>query len=334
MLSEKTRLRAVAVEGGQDSLDDAADEAEKAVDNNVDDNLQGADDQDDLGEDAETDKAGDVATDLANNVDVVGATLGAVTNTVEVALAKSELAGKAVDALEKTERQINIDIGSNNSMTDDISVEGNNGINDALEIETRQGTTDVLQVSADVGMDIDVNLGLDGGLELDIGGSAEGDGVEADLAVLVLGVVLDDLGRRLGAESSKLDVDRGVDLDIRLDPGTDELLANTGLGLEVQLLARSASASLGPGAVGHAVRALVAGMGFLGVEDLDIEIEIDLDIETDTSNLGVDIDFDVGINTNKAPGGRGNTSEGGESSNETHLDYDPVRMIHYKTSSE
>lgn len=304
-------LFAVAVEGGENGLDETANKAEQTLNDNVDDDLEAVDNQDDIGQNAETNEASDTTTELANNVNVLRAALGAVGNAVVVALGETKLAGETLDKLQEAKTQAGLDISLDDSKAKEIGVEGNDGIDNALEVETSQGTANILQVSADVGLEVNLNIGLE--LELNIGDGGKDNGEQAGLAVFVLGVVLDDLGGRLGAEGTELDVGGGIDADVRLGPGTLELLANTGLGLEVKLLARSTGASLGPWAVAHVVRALVASIGLLGLEDADVEVDIDINVDK-TANLN--FGFNVSID---ADGGRGKTGQAGEGSDETHI---------------
>lgn len=228
---------AVAVEGGQEGLDDAANEAQQAVDDVGNDVLGSVDGQHNVGEDAEADEAVDLSTDLSVDVDVVLAALGTVGDTVEVALSEAELAGEAVDDLEEAEREVGLDIGRDGSKAEDVGVEGNDGVDEALQVETAETGADVLEVGADVGVEVDLDLGSN--LELNVGRGTEGDGVEAGLAVLMVRVVLDDLGRGGSTEGAELDIDGSEDADVRLGPGTGQDVTNTDVGNEIERLAGS-----------------------------------------------------------------------------------------------
>lgn len=307
---------AVAVEGGQEGLDDAANEAEQAVDDVGNDVLGSVDGQHNVGKDAEADEAVDLGTDLSIDVDVVLASLGTVGDTVEVAPSEAELAGEAVDDLEEAEREVGLDIGRDGSKAEDVGVEGNDGVDEALEVETVQTGADVLEVGADVGVEVDLDLGSN--LELNVGRGTEGDGVEAGLAVLVVRVVLDDLGRGGSTEGAELDIDGSEDADVGLGPGTGQDVTNTDVGNEVEGLAGGTSARLGPGAVAHGLGALVARVLLASQVQVDIGVDIDLCVG-DGGNLDISIDVDVGPEANEAVG-RGNGGEAGDRSNETHVD--------------
>ncbi|KAG8421279.1 hypothetical protein J3458_003168 [Metarhizium acridum] len=285
------KLFAVAVEGRQNSLDDTADETEKAFNHHVDNHLQAVNNQNDLRENAKANKTGDTTTKFAYNINIVRAALGAVGNAVKVALAKAELASEVLDDGQKAQAQANLDVGVDNSKAKDVCVEGNNGIDDAFEVEARQSTAHILEISTDVGLDVDVHTGNE--LGLDSGDSYESHGGEAGLAPFMAGVVFDDLGGRGSAESAKLDVDRGVHLNIRLGPSASKLVTDTSLNIKVELLTRSARTGLGPRAVAHAVGALITLVGFLGGADANIEISLGIDMRAK-----LETGFDVGIEAN------------------------------------
>lgn len=306
----------MAVEGGQGSLDETADQAEQAVRDVGGDVLGSVDDQDNLGQNAEASEALDVSTDLGTDVDVVLATLGAVGNAVIVALAEAELAGETLDELKETEGQVGLDVSSGGGKTKEVGVEGNGSIDDALKVETAQTSADVLQVGADVGIDVDLGFGRD--FELNVGRGAEGNSVEAGLAVLVVGVVLDDLGGRGSTVGAELDIDSSVCADVWLGPGTRENFTNTDVGIGVELLAGRAGTGLGPGAVAHGLGALVAGVLLASNAQVDIGIDIDLGV-SNGSNFNFSVDVDIGTETNEA-GGRGDSGEASEGSDEMHVD--------------
>lgn len=309
------RLMAVAVECGQDSLNQTADEAEQAIDNVGNDVLGGVEGQDDLGKNAEADKAMNAGANLGADFDIVLAALGAVTNTINVALAKTELAGGALEslnALEGIEGDIGFDVSSNGGEAKNVGVEGNDGVDNGLDVETEQGSADVFQIRADVGIDVDFHINVDVELEPDAGRSTEGDRVEAGLAVLVVGVVFDNLGGRRSTEAAELDIDADVGADIRLGPGSCQDGADADAGSEVQLLTGRARASLGPAAVAHGLGARIAGVRLAGSAQVDVGIDVNV-------GVGNGSNFDVGRQTNETGGGS-HSGEAGESRDEVHVD--------------
>lgn len=311
------RLVAVAVVGGQDRLDDGADEAQQAVDDMSDNLGSHTDAENNVGQDAEADETANVSTDLADDVEVVLAALGALGHTVGLAVSPAELAGPAVDGAEdasktQAETDAGLDVSHEGAEAIGVGVEEDAGVNDALEVETRQTTAHVLEIGADAAADID--LGPAGNLELNRGRGDKGDGGEAGLAVLVLGVVLADLGGGLGTVCSETDAHGRVDADVGFGPRALDDVADTDVGIEVELLAGRARAGLGPGAVAHGLGALEAAVLLAGGTDVDAGADVGVDRGSDL-DIGLDHDTTTGI-----VGGRGEGGKPGNGGDETHLD--------------
>lgn len=255
---------AVAVEAAEEGSQDVADNAQKTLNGAGDELANTIDHDDNVGQDAEADEALDGAANSANDVDVVAAALGAVGDTVVAAATETDQASNVLDGLEDTAEETANATADSKAKTELVGVEEGNSIENALEVETTETGAGVLEVSADAGVDVNLDTDTDGKqILLDGLGGAESDGVEAGLAVSVLGVVLDNLGGGGSAESAELDLDGGVEVKVRLRPGTLDLGADAAALLVVPLHARLARASLGPGAVGHAGRAveLLGGAG-------------------------------------------------------------------------
>lgn len=264
MLIIARRLSAVAVEDAEDVGQDVANKAEQRLNSDGDDVLEAVDNEDDAGEDAEANEVVDTGTDLNINLDVnvVGASLGAVRDTVEVALGQTKAAGEVADEGDNT-TELSVDVNDVEDVDVEVEVVGVeqlDGILNLLDVQTSQTGNGGLEVSADVGVDINLSKAEQFNLSSDVDGGDKGNSVEAGLAVLVLGVVAADLGGGGSAEGGELDanVDGGVQAQVRLGPAALDDLASALGGLDVEGLARSASARLGPGGVLHVAGALEA----------------------------------------------------------------------------
>lgn len=254
----------MAVEDAEDVGQDVTDEAEQRLNSDSDNVLEAVDNEDDAGKDAETDEVVDTGTDLNINLDVnvVGASLGAVRDTVEVALGQTKAAGEVADEGDNT-TELSVDVNDVEDVdvqVEVVSVEELDGILNFLDVQTSETGNGGLEVSADVCVDVNLSEAEQVNLSSDVDGGDKGNSVEAGLAVLVLGVVAADFGGRGSAEGSELDanVDGGVQAQVRLGPAALDDLASALGGLDVEGLARSASARLGPGGVLHVAGALEA----------------------------------------------------------------------------
>lgn len=294
----------MAVKGVNDKLDNIADHAEQVLDSNRDDHLGSVDAQNDTGEDAQADDAGNLGTDLGTNVNVVGAALLAEGNTVALAGAEAELAGQGGNLGHDADVERGVNVGSDGGEAKDVSVEEEGGVDGSLDVETAETGDDSLEVGRDVSLDVNLAVAEQLDLSLNLDAGDKGNGVEAGLAVLVLGIVLADLGGRGGAVLGELHVDGRKDVNLGLGPGTDNDVADADAGLDVPLLAGRAAARLGPGAVAHGLGAL-EGLG--GDVDGDIDVDARLDVGADvgsdsSTSSGGDTGVDFGVDVHASIG--------------------------------
>lgn len=264
---------AVAVEDAEEAAEEAANDAQQAVDGDGQDGADLVDDEDDIVDKAETDEAVDVATDGSLDVDVVLAALGAVRDTVvDLAAAKAEGAGEAAHEVDNSVEKATDNITRADSVAVLVGVEEGNSIKNVLEVETGKTSADVLKSKADAGVDVDELATEERDLGVNLERSEEDDVEEAGLAVGVVGVVLDDLVGRRSAVSAKLHLDIDKGRRRRLGPAAGDDLAGALAGLSVPGLARGARAGTGPGAVGHASRALEVAASLEGGVITDGEV--------------------------------------------------------------
>lgn len=273
LLTQKTGRLAVAAEDAEEAAEEAANNAQQAVDGDGEDGADLVDDEDDIVDEAEADEAVDVATDGSLDVDVVLAALGAVRDTVvDLAAAEAEGAGETAQEVDDSVEEATDNITGADSVAVLVGVEEGNSIKDVLEVETGETTADVLEGEADAGVDVDELAAEERDLGVNLERSEEDNVEEAGLAVGVVGVVLDDLvgrGSAVGAELH-LDIDKGRRRG--LGPAAGDDLAGALAGLAIPGLARGARAGTGPGAVGHASRALEVAAGLEGGVIMDGEV--------------------------------------------------------------
>lgn len=314
-----SNLASVLVLGDKGSVNPEAG-AQKVLDNKVGVNLGRAEAEDNVRKDSNADKAGKTATESTDNVDVVVAAHGVVRNAVELALSEAEQASSGGELGKDAGGQRSLDVSSDDGVAESVGVEDDDGLGEFLNVESSETGRGAAEDGADGGgqgdVEVDVQVdaeseGGDFGLNVDL--SAEGEGVESDLAPSVGSIVLGELGGRDGAEGRQSNLGTSG-IALRRWPSARQSSAAARLAGGVVAHAGSALAGLDPGAVGHSLGAVeAAGEGDSGADvgrglgdDLVAELEVGCG-----GNAGADGDA----------GSSGHRGQGGDGSEETHFEY-------------